>query len=285
MASEVGGQQITVIGNVNAAQAYEIDTFFKDLFGTDPTTNGVAPIIKTGDVNGIEEYTNPVTGVKIDMVGSAYAGKNLTLNDNTANVLVNNPHVTKINASKVNNEILIADDAARTVKSKGGNDQIVISGNGNNKVLAGLGNDTIKAGGGNDKLSAGSGNDSIVGGAGDDKISGGTGKDTIEGGAGNDKLSGGTGSDTFVFKNEATGNDIIQDFSKQDILQIADRTGDGKVLSGQDFTVSTSKGDTTVTFLDKDGKPTGDTVVLKGVNKAEADKLFGDTDGDGIFHL
>jgi Ca2+-binding RTX toxin-like protein len=56
---------------------------------------------------------------------------------------------------------------------------LIIGGNGGNKLDGGAGNDEIRGGGGND---------SILGGAGDDTVSAGAGKDTIDGGAGMDTL-------------------------------------------------------------------------------------------------
>lgn len=61
------------------------------------------------------------------------------------------------------------------------------------------GDDTLIGGTGNDTVNGGDGADSLQGGAGEDSLVGGAGNDLLEGGAGNDYLEGGLGSDTYVF--------------------------------------------------------------------------------------
>lgn len=61
------------------------------------------------------------------------------------------------------------------------------------------GDDTLIGGTGNDTINGGDGADSLQGGAGEDSLVGGAGNDLLEGGAGNDYLEGGLGSDTYVF--------------------------------------------------------------------------------------
>ena len=60
----------------------------------------------------------------------------------------------------------------------GGNDTVIGSDTGHDRVDAGDGNDTVSTGGGNDTINGGNGDDSMEGGAGADTINGGAGSDT-----------------------------------------------------------------------------------------------------------
>ena len=112
-----------------------------------------------------------------------------------------------------------------------------LRGNSNDQSIdANNGNDIVWAFGGNDIVAGGNGNDQIHGGVGNDRLSGGNGDDILFGDLGNDVLQGGRGSDSFVFNNSNFGNgqDIINDFGKEDrILTTAalDMTG-GQVELG-----------------------------------------------------
>ncbi len=87
-----------------------------------------------------------------------------------------------------------------------GNDSIV-AGNGNdviygkggdNTIQVGDGNDTLMGDRGNDTLIAGNGNDSLVGGGGTDQISAGNGNDTFQAGSSHDKITHGSGHNTLI---------------------------------------------------------------------------------------
>lgn len=132
------------------------------------------------------------------------------------------------------NKVLIADNADHTVKSGGGNDVVTLAGTGDNFVKTGKGADTIVSG------------------------------------QGNDTMNGGQGRDTFVFKNIDTGADTIKGFKPKDVIQIADRTGDGQLTKGKDFTIEKSGKDVIITLNDKDGKPTANKIT---VEKAKLDKV------------
>lgn len=56
----------------------------------------------------------------------------------------------------------------------------------NNRMVGGLGADTLNGSGGNDYIVGGEGNDILIGGTGDDVLIGGAGNDTMEGGSGDD---------------------------------------------------------------------------------------------------
>lgn len=81
-----------------------------------------------------------------------------------------------------------------TIVGFAGND-VLISGNGNDKSYGGVGNDTLAGNGGNDLLIGGIGNDFLAGDDGKDSLYGGEGNDTLIGGLGVDSLLGGEGDD------------------------------------------------------------------------------------------
>lgn len=109
-----------------------------------------------------------------------------------------------------------------------GSAQTFRPGNGNDSVIAWGGNDFIYGGNGSDRLWGNTGNDRLEGERGDDTLDGGFGVDTLLGGQGADKLigggdadtlTGGQGGDRFIFDNIGeTGDDIITDFGKGDVL-------------------------------------------------------------------
>jgi Ca2+-binding RTX toxin-like protein len=149
----------------------------------------------------------------------------------------------KVIGSKGDDKVLVEDDAGHKLTSGKGNDTVVLNGNGSNKVDGGKGDDTI----------------------------------VVEG-SGNNNIKGGQGSDTFVFGEEATGNNVIKDFKEGDILKIMDRTDDGKVVEGQDFTMAQDGKNTVINLTD------GGTITLKKVDVN--DLKDGDTTpDDGIFQL
>ena len=92
-------------------------------------------------------------------------------------------------------------------------------------------------------------NDYIDGGAGKDTILGGDGDDTLIGGKGNDSLKGGDGADIFLYNN-GDGNDIITDYTEDDMIKIDSGTISNVKLSGSDVVFKIGKGSLTV----KNGK-------------------------------
>ncbi|OLP57970.1 hypothetical protein BJF93_14155 [Xaviernesmea oryzae] len=110
------------------------------------------------------------------------------------------------------NDRLIGGDGNDTLVGGAGND-VLLGDAGNDTLKGGLGLDTLKGGAGNDKIYGEDGNDKLYGEAGDDVLSGGAGNDRLDGGAGKNTLTGGAGRDTFVFGKDATGRNVISDFS------------------------------------------------------------------------
>jgi peroxidase len=105
------------------------------------------------------------------------------------------------------------------------------------------------------------GKDRLDGGAGDDQLVGGSGADKLVGGLGNDILEGGEGRDVFVI-GAGNGDDIIKDFSPQDVVQLS---GAGTTrFRNLDFQ-STDNG-VVLTLAD------GGTVTFEGISEDDLDR-------------
>lgn len=133
-----------------------------------------------------------------------------------------------------NQEIVISD---RILLDSGfGTNDILIGGNGHDRIFGRGGDDFIHGGAGNDFISGGGGHDILHGGDGADTVSGGAGRDTIFGGDGHDRLSGdgghdlifgGTGQDTIY---GGAGNDTLYGDNGRDLLEGGD--GDDILYGG-----------------------------------------------------
>jgi Ca2+-binding RTX toxin-like protein len=109
---------------------------------------------------------------------------------------------------------LVAGVGDDTLDGAGGDDSLE-GGDGADTLAGGDGDDTLDGGAGNDALQGGSGVDILIGGAGNDALDGGSGNDTLTSGAGNDSLTGGRGDDTLDGGN---GADILLGGVGKDIL-------------------------------------------------------------------
>lgn len=104
----------------------------------------------------------------------------------------------------------------------GAGDDLIIEYGGDTFITGGAGSDTITAGGGDARIFGGSGHDYIQSGRGNDTLLGNEGRDTLVAGGGDDLLFGGSERDTFVFYENADGNNRIADFlAGRDTIQIA----------------------------------------------------------------
>lgn len=116
-----------------------------------------------------------------------------------------------------------------------------IEGNeGSNTLTGEAGYDRLWGMGGNDRLWGGIGHDFLYGGTGEDWLYGGVGNDRLHGDAGNDYLighggndimMGGTGVDRFVFRPNG-GQDVVADFTSQDLLLIDDAIWGSAISTG-----------------------------------------------------
>ncbi len=92
------------------------------------------------------------------------------------------------------------------IETGGGNDLILLSGPGTNRVASGDGDDVVATGDGRDEVWAGGGADTVALEAGDDWAAGEDGADSLDGGVGRDTLAGGEGADTLA---GGTGDDWL----------------------------------------------------------------------------
>lgn len=111
-------------------------------------------------------------------------------------------------------------NAAANLLEGNGARNILSGGAGNDRLYGNGGHDVLSGGNGADRLFGGTGNDLLRGGSGDDQLFGSSGRDMIYGDSGNDTLSGGSNADSFVFGFMA-GDDIITDFSREDVLRLS----------------------------------------------------------------
>lgn len=119
--------------------------------------------------------------------------------------------------------------------SKSTDDDVIVGGEGNDRLFGMSGHDHIDGGAGNDKLWGNSGNDTLLGGEGNDELRGGSGDDVLDGGAGDDLLEGNSGNDVLV---GGAGNDTMLGGSGDD--KISDGDGDDSVDggSGNDYVLA-----------------------------------------------
>lgn len=207
---------------------------------------------------GYTEYTNLATGQKFFFIGPEASGQVIRFGQDGGGIVdtfKNNP----VRAGDGSNDIQIMDNAQHTVHTRGGDDIVAITGTGRININTGSGNDQVTV--------VGNSSNHIKTRAGDDTI-------IVDSGNGNNKLTGGNGADYFIIGGNKTGKDTITDFSKNDVLQIMDRNGDGKVDSADVLSVEQQGRDTVITLQG------GEKVVLKNVNHKHLD----DND-DGTFTL
>lgn len=105
------------------------------------------------------------------------------------------------------------------VVESGDGDDFIMGGGGNDRIDAGTGDDTVYGRGGRDDLFGNSGDDHLGGGDGNDVVYGGDGDDFMTGTAGDDYLEGGAGGDTIW---GGAGSDILSGGRDNDKLE-----GDG----------------------------------------------------------
>jgi Ca2+-binding RTX toxin-like protein len=103
---------------------------------------------------------------------------------------------TKFKLGDGNDTLLVDDDVTANIEADGGKgNDILIGGSGNDTLRGGKGDDIILGRGGDDTLRGGKGNDIVLGGCGNDEIKGKRGSDWLFGGSGHDAIRGGRGQD------------------------------------------------------------------------------------------
>ncbi|MGN9811670.1 calcium-binding protein [Micromonospora sp. BQ11] len=106
------------------------------------------------------------------------------------------------------NDTLDGEEGVDTLLGGGGNDT-VNGGTGGDSAFGGAGNDSVGGQEGADSLQGGDGNDVVEGGGGADQLAGDGGDDLLDGGAGRDRVTGGVGRDTLL---GGGGDDVLDGF-------------------------------------------------------------------------
>ena len=148
--------------------------------------------------------------------------------------------------------------------------------NTNDLVIAGDGDNRIKTGGGGDWVYSGKGKDNINLGAGDDHASAGAGNDIINGGDGSDTMKGGAGYDTYFI------DDVSDRVLDTDRGKIKTEISLKALTQNIDTYVNLRAGLTHSLTLDADklpADPDGDTITFEGSSGNDAYRLSltGDT--------
>lgn len=160
-----------------------------------------------------------------------------------------------------------------------GND--VLDGDNSDNTLKGYrGSDFLQGFGGEDVLLGNRGKDFLVGGDGIDTLKGGQGQDILVGGKGADVLRGGNGRDQFVFRALQDKGDTILDFSRQDVIILAEIFDLPKYGSSEpinDYLTIEQMGSNTVISIDTDGDKGSDPFkVLATLKDTNANSLSED---------
>ncbi len=195
-------------------------------------------------------------------------------------------------------DLIVSGDGDDTVYGGEGNDEIY-AGPGDDVVHGGPGDDDIYGNEGNDTLYGGDGNDKLDGGEGDDYLDGGDGDNILRGGDGNDTLVGGSGTNLLYGEDDADlfipqpgdfvfGGDGGHDHDTLDLRHLDNYRIDGLTPD------SDGNGwDGSVTLLDEDDNPTGETIYFENIEEflhrdgypGGPDGTVEGTDGDDIIDV
>ena len=125
---------------------------------------------------------------------------------------------------------LLSRMANGTTRFSGGEHVVFIGSTGNDSMMAGIGDDTLRGMDGNDKAEGGAGVDNLIGGQGDDILTDSGGDDVIKGGPDDDVISSGLGFDLNMGN---AGNDFV--LGGSDPTETLAGPGDDLVIAGQSF--------------------------------------------------
>lgn len=159
-------------------------------------------------------------------------------------------------------------------------DDILISGLGNDTLIGLEGNDTLFGSFGSNLLNGGSGDDLVVGGLGDDLMIGGLGNDILRSSAGNDTMDGGAGNDLYyiagampggqVLISDLAGNDTIDAHGATTSALIDLNPGESSYVDGREIIIEGGESVTRrpldlVLTQDLSGSFGGDLVTMRGL--------------------
>lgn len=178
------------------------------------------------------------------------------------------PQLTSINS--------VTPDAFTDGNGTKGND-VLDGDNGSNTLKGRQGDDLLQGFDGKDRLLGQDGNDFLIGGNGLDVLTGGNGQDILVGGEGADCLTGGKDRDQFVFRTLEDMGDSIVDFTRKDIIVLAeifDSEIYGSANPLDDYLQFEQMGSSTVIRIDPDGDKGSNLFdVLATLNNTNANVL------------
>lgn len=280
----VGGTLVTgvVTGTVVGGEHVYDNQQFLDALKGGP--DGKSPIMGVQTASDIKGVTLVAAGTGV--LNSAMLVTNEgTLKVNATNssqkLLFGSADDNTLTGMKTGGAVIYGMDGADTIKGKGTTANLFHGNEGNDKLTASKGGDTLYGDAGNDKLIGGKGADLLHGGTGADNINGGAGNDKIYGEAGRDTLKGGSGDDSFYFSlKDGKQADVITDFSK--------KAGQDKIILTDGQEVALKSGSTTAlnVVYDKAQKGVvvtlkdGSTILLKGLKEADVAHIKQTTSGD-----
>jgi hypothetical protein len=219
-----------------------------DLYADNGTT-GTDTIKALGDGNvdiGLKKFD---TSCGIEIIdGSGAKGTVRLVGDTAANVL------DFRTTTFLGTNIIIDGDYGNDIISGSIGKDNIRGGEGNDIVIGNAGADTLNGGNGNDLIMDNRGNDLLVGEAGKDRfVLGYTDHSTVDLWGGNVGATGDATTDCFTLLNSKTGLDmsaIIHDFERGkdriDLTQLRD--ADNNALGLDDLVITTTNGNTTVSF-------------------------------------
>ncbi|HQU67880.1 MAG TPA: Hint domain-containing protein [Albidovulum sp.] len=214
----------------------------------------IVSIALTGITGGVTSYTGMGTDRTVTGFDDGY------VEGTAGNDLINAAYVEPI----ANGSDRIDNGDGITGATTAWQDDRVRAGVGNDTVLSGLGDDYVDGGTGTDSIDGGDGNDSLFGGTGvfNDTILGGIGNDTLDGGDGDDSLLGGAGIDSIL---GGLGNDYVDGGTEADSIDGGD--GNDSLYGGTGVFADTILGGAGADTIDGD---------------AGNDSLLGDAGTDSI---
>lgn len=173
----------------------------------------------------------------------------------------------------------VTPDAFTSGQGTEGND--VLDGDNRGNTLKGhQGDDLLQGFGGKDLLTGQDGNDFLRGSKGQDTLIGGKGQDILIGGKGQDILEGGIDRDQFVFRTLEHKGDLIKDFTRQDVIVLAeifDSKNYGSSTPFDSYLQIEQMGSRTVIRVDPDGdKGSNPFKVLATLKNTNANILSND---------
>ncbi|WP_077525000.1 peroxidase family protein, partial [Metapseudomonas resinovorans] len=151
-----------------------------------------------------------------------------------------------------------------------GDEHVVLGGtDGNDILIANIGDDTLWGDGGNDRLEGGDGVDSLNGGAGDDIISDMGGDDNIKGDDGNDVIQGGNGFNLIL---GGAGNDFI--ITGEDVSETFGGPGNDFIYGAKgNLQTAGNEGDDWIEIGTQDGAP-GDNFSPFALDEVAGNDVF-----------